>query len=102
MGITVCNSRSKPPQLKPIMKCFVALGLLAVAMASAEPYRGGYGGGYGGRGGYGGGYGGHGGYGGYRGKRDADAEPEANAYYGYGGYGGYGVYGGYGYGRKRR
>ena len=31
-------------------------------MASAEPYRGGYGGGYGGRGGYGGGYGGRGGY----------------------------------------
>merc|ERR1711899_346369 len=59
MGITVCSSRSKPPQLKPIMKCVVALGLLAIAMASAEPYRGGYGGGYGGRGGYGGGYGGY-------------------------------------------
>merc|ERR1711899_91658 len=27
MGITVCNSRSKPPQLKPIMKCVVALVL---------------------------------------------------------------------------
>merc|ERR1712038_378249 len=37
---------------------------------------------------------------GCRGKRSADAEPEAeaDAYYGYGGYGRYG-YGGYGYGR---
>merc|ERR1719507_2396190 len=32
---------------------------------------------------------------GYYGKRSADAEPEADAYYGYYGYGGYGGYGGY-------
>merc|ERR1712098_772291 len=32
-------------------------------------------------------------------KRSAEAEPKAEAYYGYGGYGGYGLgYGGYGYG----
>merc|ERR1719464_1212125 len=39
---------------------------------------------------------GHYGHGlGYYGKRSADAEPEADAYYGYYGYGGYGGYRGY-------
>merc|ERR1712051_919683 len=76
--------------------------------AEAEAYGYGYGRGYGygGYGGYRGGYGGYG-YGGYRGKRSADAESDAEAYYGgyYGGYGygrgyGYGGYRGYGYGGR--
>merc|ERR1711981_595593 len=113
------------------MKCVLALLLFGAAMAASEAYYGygGYGRGYGGYGGYGygRGYGGYGGY--YRGKRSADAEPEAEPtavaeadaeaapWYGYGGYGlGYGGYyrgkrsadaeaqpwygyGGYGYGR---
>ena len=85
-------------------------------MAAANPWggygegRGGYSGGDGGgyagvRGGYGGGHGGYGrGHGYGKKKREADAEPvadaaaEADAYHGYGGYGGgYGGYGG-GYG----
>merc|ERR1712002_1246790 len=103
------------------MKMLIVLALAACVAADADPYYyGGYGLGYGGYGlgyrSYGLGYGGYGlGYRsyGYYGKRNADAEPKADAdpyyyggyglgyrSYGYGGYGlGYRSYGlGYGYG----
>merc|ERR1712055_681642 len=93
------------------MKLLVVLALVACvvaepeAEAKADPYYyGGYGlgGYYGGYGGYGLGLGyrsygiGYGGYGGLYGKREAEAEPKADAdpYY-YGGYGLGGYYGGY-------
>merc|ERR1712106_744396 len=75
------------------------LASYAVAEPEADPEAYGYG--------YRGGYGGYRGYGGYyRGKRDAEANPDANAApeaYRYGhGYGGYlGGYRGYGYGGYR-
>merc|ERR1719187_612496 len=108
------------------MKLLVLLALLgcvlaepeAKAGADADAWYGSYGLGYRGYGGYGLGYRyyglGYGGYGGYGlgygshyiGKRSADSEPEAEAvpeadawYGGYGlGYRGYGGYGGYGLG----
>merc|ERR1712215_107990 len=100
------------------MKLLVVLALVACvvaepeAEAKADPYYyGGYGlGGYGGYGGYrsyglGLGYSGLG-YRGFYGKREAEAEPKADADadpyyyggYGLGGYGGYGGYRSYGYG----
>merc|ERR1712012_1050468 len=40
MGIPVCNSRSSNIQPNSTMKCVIALIFLAIALASAEPWRG--------------------------------------------------------------